>query len=701
MQLKKRLWNKPYCNDLHFFLFGMVALFISFSFPFFYIVLGVYLIYIYKKTKYLIPLLIILLVLGFSYQISKLRVEEQEPGIYEETYSVLDVSDTSLILKGSTKIIVYSVDNDLKPGDLIQARVKIKRLNQASYAGDFDERSYYMSKGITNRGVILNYELKGNHFTLASLKYRIIQYYENHLEERSLAYVKTLFLGISSLDRATKNAYASLYLSHLLVVSGFHIMLIYKALLFFLQKVCKIKGEGITLAILGIYILFIGLPTSSLRAYLVLLLSVLNKRGEMKYTRLDIFSLSFIIVAFLFPLRVSQTGFILSYLISFLFVFKKEFMPSSSRWVQRIVTQFLCIGIILPFLINQSFEVSIIGMIVATILGLEFGKLLLILVFSMILFPGGFYEAIFLGYDQFLLNLSNLTYPIRFPYMSALWMGIYYGLFLFCLFTLVKKRRRWMSIILLIFFLFCVREIRYVDGAYRVTYIDVGQGDSIFIELPYGQGTVLIDSFGRNTKFILSRGLKRIDYVILTHFDQDHMGSIQEVVDTFDVGCVLYSPFGNATKITSLEAKKKAVSVNEVLYIGNTRFDILGPIHPYTDSNSNSIVVQANFGGYTFLFTGDMTEKEEQDLIAQYGKKLDSDVLKVAHHGSKASTSKAFLDYVSPEIAIISVGEDNIYGLPNTEIVERLRGVNLYMTSVNGNIEVVVKKKLAVNPYRS
>lgn len=700
MQLKKRLWNKPYCNDLHFFLFGVVALFISFSFSIFYIVLGAYLLYIFKKTKYLIPLLIVILVIGCSYYISKYRVEEQAPGIYEETYSVLDVSETSLILKGSTKIVVYSIDKDLKPGDIIQAKVKIKRLNQASFAGDFDERSYYMSKGITNRGVLLEYEIKGHHFTLASLKYHIIQYYENHLQERSLAYVKTLFFGISSLDSSTKNAYASLYLSHLLTISGFHIMLIYRAILFFLQRGFKIKGEGITLMILGIYIVFIGLPTSSLRAYLVLLLSVLNKKGEVKYTRLDIFSLSFILVAFLFPLRVSQTGFILSYLISFLFVFKKEFMPSSSKWVQRIVTQFLSVGIILPFLINQNFEVSLIGVVVATLLGLEFGKLLLILVFFMILFPSGFYEFIFLGYDQFLLKLSSITYPIRFPYMSALWVGIYYGLFLFCLFTFIKKRRRFFSLILLIFFLFCVRGIRYVDGAYRVTYIDVGQGDSILIELPYGQGTVLIDSYGKNTKYMLSRGLRRIDYVILTHFDQDHIGSIEEVVETFDVGYILYSPFEDVTKTINLQAKKKAVSLNEALYIGDTRFDILGPIYPYKDSNSNSIVVQADFNGFSFLFTGDMTEKEEQDLIAQYGTKLDSDVLKVAHHGSKTSTSKAFLDYVSPEVAIISVGEDNSYGLPNAEIVERLKGVSLYMTSVHGNIEVVVRKKLDVNPYR-
>ena len=128
---------------------------------------------------------------------------------------------------------------------------------------------------------------------------------------------------------------------------------------------------------------------------------------------------------------------------------------------------------------------------------------------------------------------------------------------------------------------------------------------------------------------------------------------------------------------------------------------IFGPINPYDDPNSNSIVFILKIYNTSILFTGDMTDSEERDVINKYGKKIDSDILKVAHHGSNTSSTKEFINLVSPTYSIISVGKNNSYNLPNKEIVERLSNISkVYMTKDCGNIDLYINKEgIVLNNY--
>ena len=120
--------------------------------------------------------------------------------------------------------------------------------------------------------------------------------------------------------------------------------------------------------------------------------------------------------------------------------------------------------------------------------------------------------------------------------------------------------------------------------------------------------------------------------------------------------------------------KNKKIKVDQSYKFDNTfKFDILGPINEYSDVNSNSVVLKLSLYNTTILFTGDMTSQEEDDLIEKYGTYLKSDILKVAHHGSDTSSQEKFLDLVSPNDSIVSVGKNNSYNLPSLEVVERLK----------------------------
>ena len=242
------------------------------------------------------------------------------------------------------------------------------------------------------------------------------------------------------------------------------------------------------------------------------------------------------------------------------------------------------------------------------------------------------------------------------------------------------------------------------DGASAtVHFIDVGQGDSEFIELPDGK-TVLIDASTRSAgedvvTYIEDLGYNAIDIVIATHPHEDHIGGLPDVIDAFDIGQMYMSNGISTTKI--FETLLDKISENMIpvdvadageLLMSGTGYELtcVGPIgDEYDDLNNYSIVTRLDVGSSSFLFTGDCEAACEQEMI-DAGVDLDVDILKVGHHGSSTSSSEAFLDAVSPEVAVISCGLDNEYGHPHDETLEKLDaiGCDVLRTDLNGDITI-------------
>ncbi|MDO8559338.1 MAG: ComEC/Rec2 family competence protein [bacterium] len=258
----------------------------------------------------------------------------------------------------------------------------------------------------------------------------------------------------------------------------------------------------------------------------------------------------------------------------------------------------------------------------------------------------------------------------------------------------------------------------------EVTFFDVGQGDSIFIETPSRQ-QILIDG-GPSSAILEKLGKempfwdRTIDWIILTHPEKDHLAGLLEVLKSYKVKNILWTGVVRDTAEYK-EWQKLIKEENANIFIAEAGMRILGGhdpamagsdlnvIYPLEslegkeskDSNDTSIIARLVFGKTSFLFTGDATQSIEKWLVrGPTPHNIDVEVLKVGHHGSKTSTSGEFVEAVSPEIAVISAGKNNSYGHPHQEVLDNLAGINILRTDLSGDIKIISDGEIMFNVKR-
>lgn len=231
-----------------------------------------------------------------------------------------------------------------------------------------------------------------------------------------------------------------------------------------------------------------------------------------------------------------------------------------------------------------------------------------------------------------------------------------------------------------------------------VHYLDVGQGDSVFVELPNSQ-TMLIDAgvkgLGEDIKsYINNLGYLKIDYMIATHPHADHIGSMQYIVENMEIGHIYMPDVSTTTKtfenlLTAISDKsmkiKSAESGMNIINENNLSIEILGPVNiDEVNLNNCSVILKIIYRNNSFLFTGDA----EKDELSSVSDDLSANVLKAGHHGSYTSTTKNFLERVNPQIAVISLGRNNEYGHPHKKTIELLNEfeIETYRTDEEGTI---------------
>jgi beta-lactamase superfamily II metal-dependent hydrolase len=232
-----------------------------------------------------------------------------------------------------------------------------------------------------------------------------------------------------------------------------------------------------------------------------------------------------------------------------------------------------------------------------------------------------------------------------------------------------------------------------------VSVIDVGQGDAVLIQ---SEGRVMLVDAGDTyagdevVAYLKESGISKIDLLVATHPDADHIGGIPKVLDAFDAGSVIapqlvratgaYERFMEAVR-NEPDAKLATPKVGDTYGIGDAVVEVIANGTDAKNSNDASLVLRLTCGGASALLTGDISQSVERRLVEQ-GAPLDSDVLKVAHHGSRSSSDEGFLEAVGPDFAVISCGAENSYGHPHPEAVERLSktGARIYQTDRDGTV---------------
>ena len=360
----------------------------------------------------------------------------------------------------------------------------------------------------------------------------------------------------------------------------------------------------------------------------------------------------------------------------------------------------------------MSYEINIIGFIN----NLFFIPYVTYIVFPVSLFVLAFQKSniVLIFFTKLMEGISNISTKVFnislcFSHMSISLIIIYYILLVL---IICNDKKKTYNIVLLFFIVFLYIKPVF-NRTINVYYNDVGQGDSTLIVIK--NKNILIDTGGRikvkKSKwkernrdydlmksslipFYKSIGLKKINYLIITHGDYDHMGEAINLVNSFKVEKVIFNcgPFNDLEKelIKVLDKKKiKYCSCIKELNIDSNKLYFL-QTKDYDNENDNSNVIYTELSGYKFLFMGDAGIDKEKDVINKYNI-YDVDVLKVGHHGSKTSSGKEFINEINPKYSIISVGKNNRYGHPNKEVLNNLDNSKIYRTDWDGSITFKIK----------
>lgn len=560
--------------------------------------------------------------------------------------------------------------------------------------------------------------------------------------EQSGAFMNALLFGDrQQMTFEVEEQYQQFGLVHLLAISGSHIVLLMVVVYFILLR-SGVTREIATVCLIffiPIYMILAGASPSVIRASITGVLMLIAFMCSIRLSSLDALSITAICMLIFDPYLVFNIGFQFSFVGSFALLLSAPLLLESGNGV-----------------IRNSIYISLISQLVSTpILLYHFGyyspysiflNILYVPFLSLIVLPCSIIILICLPIIPFLaksfanvlsigLNLSNdfLSYCESLPFTRLnfgqtpiLLVALYCVSIISVLMVWERRISKGMVFIFAGIFLF-ISTGHYVYPYFResgsVTFLDVGQGDAILIRLPYDQEIYLIDTGGtiRLNKeewqrkkhefsvgndilipYLQKEGIKKIDKLIVTHGDADHIGAAQELLSNITVKEVVFGRKEQEAileKAVKKQALEKEVKISEVgegesWRVNEAEFFVLAPTGKERSENNASIVLWAKLGGITWLFTGDLEEEGEKGLVATYPD-LRADVLKVAHHGSNTSSITPFLSAVQPNIAIISVGERNRYGHPHKEVIERFEkmGIEIWRTDKQGAISYVFKEE--------
>lgn len=455
-----------------------------------------------------------------------------------------------------------------------------------------------------------------------------------------------------------------------------------------------------------------GATASVVRACIM---SILGLMSFLFYRKSDVYNnlafSSFIILNFN-PYTIFDMGFLLSYggtigIILFSNKLSKKF-PIKNKILNYIKEMFfVCISaniIIIPIIMYNfntlSLTFFISNVLVSPIMGIVVILGFVQIFLSIININLAYLLSIFLNpMLEILIFIADFTAKlplskILIPTPNIIFIIIYYVIILFCNKINIKK-----TIIILLIIIIIFNVLNLLPKDLRIYFIDVGQGDSTLILTPKGN-SILIDGGGSETgsfdvgekillPYLLDRGVTKIDYMMISHFDSDHVGGLFSILENLRVEHVLISKQGkeseNYKHFLEISKRKKikviyAEAGDRINIEKNMFFEILFPTRNLISENilnNNSIVARLVYKNFKILFTGDIEEIAEKELIKLYSKtnKLRADILKVAHHGSKSSTIASFLKLVNPRISLIGVGATNTFGHPNIGVLERLEQI--------------------------
>ena len=588
--------------------------------------------------------------------------------------------------------------NNLSYGDKIKVKGTLitpsKNTNQNTF--NYQKYLYYKKIYYLVEATSIN-KIANNHNYLYTIKNTL---YQKINKLKSSNYIKTLLFCDNTLSKEIKESYRINGISHLFSVSGMHINFFVSIIYLYLNKITYNKRIKYLITNIFIITYLILFPSSSLlRSAVMSILYSINYLLKLKIKKIDILLLTLGVSLLINPFIIYDLGYIYSYTITFFLVLSSSTLKKKNKINKIIYISLLSFLVSIPITIYNSYEINIISILLNIILVPIISIIILPLTILTYIFP--ILDSILYLFTNTLETISlfiskiNIT-KIIFPKPSLLIIVLYYIIFLL---SYQNKKYFYLNIILLII----IYISPYLNSNFEVVMFEVGEADCHLIKYPYNKNTILIDT-GKNEykikneviPYLKSIGIKKIDYLIITHGDLDHIGGSITLINNFQVKNVILNKgtFTDLEKelVKNLNKKKIPYQINiNKINLSNHTIYLLNNTK-YNNENDNSIIPYFTYQKYKFLYMGDASITTEDNLLENYNLNNIS-ILKVGHHGSNTSSSKDFISQINPSISLISVGENNIYHHPNKEVINNLSKSRIYRTDINNMVKLTINSK--------
>lgn len=671
------------------------------------IIFTIYGLYIFKKSKiisYLSFCLIIMVLARFLYleSITTYQEKNMEAGKVvelerKEQYQRIKIKTNK------TYVLIYDYDfYNLEIGDVIKVEGKALGADKARIENGFDNQLYSKHQKITNTILSRNIKIVEKTYSLGRIKIYFQNYLENNFQKESLIFLKAIIIGDSSgFDNEFSQAIINNGILHLFAISGLHISL-FIGIIYQLLKYINIEEkyiEMIACIFLFLYLVITGFSPSVVRASLIYYFSLINKKGNLGFSSLDIIAIVFIMLIIINPYYMYNLGFVLSFTAAVTIILISTLLKDYRPTYQILIISIATMVVTFPIVINLNNEMNLLSPI-SNLIFIQIVELIILPIsFFIIVFPifKGVYYYLILAFEKLTMFFGEyFTILIPFPNFSFVELMLYYIILYLAIRFYHLRRIQYTLITILMVFLIVLSNISYFQLDGEINFLDLYNGEAIVIRDYYSECVAVIDTGdGKNlevTKYLKSKGIKKIDYLILTHNHLDHNGEALNIINKLRVNKLVVSEYDNSISMNDRVLKVKA---GDRLTCGKITFNILHPNQRYQNENDNSIVIHSRIGHLNFLFLGDVS-KSIEEKIAQMN--LVVDVIKVAHHGSKTSTSSFLIDQLKPQYAIIQTGRVEKFSFPDQETIDTLNNyhVKVYRTDINYSIKYQYNKKNSI-----
>ncbi len=597
------------------------------------------------------------------------------------------------------KYIYYDETKSIRIGDMVDIEGNVTVGDKNHIPLLFNYNRYLKEnniKGIIKEGTCQKVKTS---FSIYTLHQKVLNYFNARFKGQTSGFLKALLIGDKNgLGEELSEEISNVGIGHLFVISGLHMNVLQKIVEKILKYLKVPSKLHITIIIIFflLYFMITLYLVSILRVLLIYVLSKINKKANLNLTTLDLYATSIILILLFNPYYIVNYSFILTFIISTSLVIISPILKMKGFKgiiLNNVIMSINSILVTIPIIVFIDPSINVLS-IIYNLFYIPFVTYILLpfsLVVTALSFLGPIYELIVNSFSAVTSYLSLIKIgELRLSTNYEIFPILFYVIYIIVVVTFLNKanlKKKVVVLTCLSAFIFMWSNSAYLNSNDQIYFLDLPEGDSTLIIKSFNRANILIDT-GEDVNddleiFLKKKGIKRLDFIFISHGDSDHNGRLSYLIKEFKVKNIVISSYDTITeKICYASSYKgniiKVKKGNTIAY-KDMNFQILSPNKKSKSSNNDSVVMITNIFGKTLLMTGDMEKEIENELITEY-KALTVDIFKIPHHGSNTSSTLNFVNKLNYEYAICMSGYRNTFGFPSNKVVARYDQDKLLLT---------------------